>query len=98
LQAEKTKKVIRVLSECKFDKGCEHPLAALFSLTQPIHPPSSFQLKAPHRPFKPRTTLDDYELSIECFDRLTYGQRIWGLIGSSLGLLPPVMPNLPGSC
>ncbi len=43
-------------------------------------------------------TLDDYELSIECFDSLTYGQRIWGLIGSSLGLLLPVMLNLPGSC
>jgi len=43
-------------------------------------------------------TLDDYELSIEYFDSLTYGQRIWGLIGSSLGLLLPGMLNLPGSC
>ncbi len=42
--------------------------------------------------------LDDYELSIEYFDSLTYGQRIWGLIGSSLGLLLPGMLNLPGSC
>jgi hypothetical protein len=37
-------------------------------------------------------TLDDYELGIECFDNLTYGQRISVLATIGNGLLRKDVP------